>query len=104
MLKFEFLKENELEELRKSDLVEVYEPTFLREEIEYVYDYDSMNHEENLILNASMFVNGDMGANKFSSIKDFADIVEERTGYSCKKTLDKINEMLDKNILKTVNF
>mgnify|MGYP003971877055 CR=1 FL=1 len=95
MLKFEFLKKSEVEKINNR---------FSNEDSIDFDNWNLMSEEEILIMDAAMFVDEAYCDNKFNSIKEFANNVVEEEGDSFESTVDRINKMLNKNILKTVNL
>ena len=95
MLKFRFLKGIELE---------VINDVFGNEDSEKFDNWDLMTDEEELITDAAMFVDEAYADNCFDSIESFAREVVEEEGDSFESTMSRINSMLDKGILKVVDF
>jgi len=95
MLKFKFNKIKELEEInnRFSN----------KSSIDYD-NWDLMNEEETLITDAAMFEDEAYCSNKFNSIEEFIKNVIEVEGDSFQSTLNRIKQMLDKNILEIVDL
>jgi len=92
-MKFEFLKEVELELINN------------RFAEENSIDYDNwglMTDEEILICDAGMFANGIYCDNEFSSIEEFAKNASEGEGDTVENTIKRLNEMLDKGMLKLI--
>lgn len=90
-MKFEFLKEKELELINNR----------FSEEDSIDYDnWDLMTDEERLITDAEMFVNEAYCENEFNSLEEFAKNVSEEEGDTIENTIKRLEEMLNKGILK----
>jgi len=90
-MKFEFLKEKELELINNR----------FSEEDSIDYDnWDLMTDEERLITDAEMFVNEAYCENKFNSLEEFAKNASEGEGDTIENTIKRLEEMLNKGILK----
>ena len=92
-MKFEFLKEAELELINNR---------FANEDSIDFDNWDLMTDEEILICDAEMFVNEAYCDNEFNSIEEFAENVSEEEGDTVESVLERVNEMLDKGILKLI--
>jgi 3-phosphoglycerate kinase len=89
-MKFEFLKEKELELINNR----------FAEEDSIDYDnWDLMTDEEVLITDAGMFVNEAYCENKFNSLEEFAKNASEGEGHTVENTIKRLEEMLNKGIL-----
>ena len=95
MLKFKFNKVKELEEINNR---------FSNEDSIDYDNWDLMNEEEILITDAAMFEDEAYCDNKFNSIEEFVNNVIEVEGDSFQSTLNRIKQMLDKNILEIVDL
>ena len=92
-MKLEFLKEAELELINNR----------FAEENSIDYDnWDLMTDEEILICDAGMFANEAYCDNEFSSIEEFAKNASEGEGDTVENTIKRLNEMLDKGMLKLI--
>ena len=92
-MKFEFLKEKELELINNR----------FAEEDSADYDYwHLMTDEEILITDAAMFVDEAYCDNEFDSIEEFAKNASEGEGDTVENTIGRLNKMLDKGILKLI--
>jgi len=90
-MKFEFLKEKELELINNR----------FAEENSVDYDnWDLMTDEEILITDAAMFVDEAYCDNEFDSLEEFAKNASEEEGDIVENTIKRLNEMLIKGILK----
>jgi hypothetical protein len=90
-MKFEFLKEKELELINNR----------FSEEDSIDYDnWDLMTDEERLITDAEMFVNEVYCENEFNSLEEFAKNASEEEGDAIENTIKRLEEMLNKGILK----
>jgi len=90
-MKFEFLKEKELELINNR---------FAEEDS---IDYDNwhlMTDEEILITDAAMFVYEAYCDNEFDSLEEFAKNASEGEGDTVENTIKRLNRMLNKGILK----
>ena len=90
-MKFKFLKEKELELINNR---------FAEEDS---IDYDNwhlMTDEEILITDAAMFVDEAYCDNEFDSLEEFAKNASEGEGGILENTIKRLNEMLNKGILK----
>jgi hypothetical protein len=92
-MKFEFLKEVELELINNR---------FANEDSIDFDNWDLMTDEEILICDAEMFANEAYCDNEFNSIEEFAKNVSEEEGDTVESILERVNEMLDKGILKLI--
>ena len=92
-MKFEFLKEAELELINNR---------FANEDSIDFDNWDLMTDEEILICDAEIFVNEAYCDNEFNSIEEFAENVSEEEGDTVESVLERVNEMLDKGILKLI--
>jgi len=92
-MKFEFLKEEELELINNR---------FANEDSIDFDNWDLMTDEEILICDAEMFANEAYCDNEFNSIEEFAKNVSEEEGDTVESILERVNEMLDKGILKLI--
>ena len=92
-MKFEFLKEAELELINNR---------FANEDSIDFDNWDLMTDEEILICDAEMFANEAYCDNEFNSIEEFAKNVSEEEGDTVESILERVNEMLDKGILKLI--
>lgn len=92
-MKFEFLKEAELELINNR---------FANEDSIDFDNWDLMTDEEILICDAEMFANEAYCDNEFSSIEEFAKNVSEEEGDTVESVLERVNEMLNKGILKLI--
>ena len=90
-MKFKFNKVKELEEINNR---------FSNEDSIDYDNWDLMNEEETLITDAAMFESEAYIENKFNSIEEFVNNVIEVEGDSYENTLNRIKQMLDRNILK----
>ena len=95
MLKFKFNKVKELEEINNR---------FSNEDSIDYDNWDLMEEEETLITDAAMFESEAYVENKFNSIEEFTKNVIEVEGDSFQSTLNRIKQMLDKNILEIVDL
>jgi hypothetical protein len=90
-MKFEFLKEKELELINNR----------FAEEDSIDYDnWDLMSEEEILITDAGMFAAGAYCDNEFNSLEEFAKNASEGEGDTVENTIKRLKEMLNKGILK----
>ena len=90
-MKFEFLKEKELELINNR----------FSEEDSIDYDnWDLMTYEERLITDAGMFANEAYCENEFNSLEEFAKNASEGEGDTIENTIKRLEEMLNKGILK----
>lgn len=90
-MKFKFLKQEELELINNR----------FAEEDSIDYDnWDLMTDEEILITDAAMFVDEAYCDNEFNSIEEFAKNASEEEGDTIENTIKRLNEMLNKGILK----
>jgi hypothetical protein len=90
-MKLEFVKEKELELINNR---------FAEEDS---IDYDNwhlMTDEEILITDAGMFAEGAYCDNEFNSLEEFAKNASEGEGDTVENTIKRLNEMLNKGILK----
>lgn len=92
-MKFEFLKEAELELINNR---------FANEDSIDFDNWDLMTDKEILICDAEMFANEAYCDNEFNSIEEFAKNVSEEEGDTVESVLERVNEMLDKGILKLI--
>jgi hypothetical protein len=92
-MKFEFLKEAELELINNR---------FANEDSIDFDNWDLMTDEETEICDAEMFANEAYCDNEFNSIEEFAKNVSEEEGDTVESILERVNEMLDKGILKLI--
>ena len=92
-MKFEFLKEAELELINNR---------FAEEDSIDFDNWDLMTDDEILICDAEMFANEAYCDNEFNSIEEFAKNVSEEEGDTVESILERVNEMLDKGILKLI--
>jgi hypothetical protein len=92
-MKFEFLKEAELELINNR---------FANEDSIDFDNWDLMTDEEILICDAEMFANEAYCDNEFNSIEEFAKNVSEEEGDTVESILERVNEMLNKGILKLI--
>ena len=92
-MKFEFLKEAELELINNR---------FANEDSIDFDNWDLMTDEEIEICDAEMFANEAYCDNEFNSIEEFAKNVSEEEGDTIESILERVNEMLDKGILKLI--
>ena len=90
-MKFEFLKEVELELINKR---------FAEEDSNEYDDWHLMTNEEILITDAAMFVDEVYCDNEFNSLEEFAKNASEEEGDTVENTIKRLNEMLNKGILK----
>ena len=90
-MKFEFLKEVELELINKR---------FAEEDSNEYDDWHLMTNEEILITDAAMFVDEVYCDNEFNSLEEFAKNASEEEGDTVENTIKRLNEMLVKGILK----
>jgi hypothetical protein len=91
VMKLEFLKQEELEAINNRFAEE--------ESIEYD-DWDLMTDEEILITDAAMFVDEAYCDNEFDSLEEFAEKLSLEEGDTVENTIKRLNEMLNKGILK----
>jgi hypothetical protein len=90
-MKLEFVKEKELELINNR----------FAEEDSIDYDnWDLMTNEEILITDAAMFVDEVYCDNEFNSLEEFAKNASECEGDTVENTIKRLNEMLNKGILK----
>jgi hypothetical protein len=90
-MKFEFIKEKELELINNR----------FAEEDSIDYDnWNLMTDEEILITDAAMFVDGVYCDNEFNSLEEFAKNASEGEGDTIENTIKRLNKMLTKGILK----
>jgi len=90
-MKFEFLKEKELELINNR----------FAEEDSIDYDnWDLMTDEEMLICDAQMFADEVYCKNEFNSLEEFAKNASEWEGDTVENTIKRLKEMLNKGILK----
>jgi hypothetical protein len=90
-MKFEFLKYKELELINNR----------FAEEDSIDYDnWDLMTDEEMLICDAQMFADEAYCDNEFDSLEEFAKNASEGEGDTVENTIKRLNEMLNKGILK----
>ena len=90
-MKLEFVKEKELELINNR----------FAEEDSIDYDnWDLMTNEEILITDAAMFVDEVYCDNEFNSLEEFAKNAYECEGDTVENTIKRLNEMLNKGILK----
>jgi hypothetical protein len=90
-MKFEFLKEKELELINNR----------FAEEDSIDYDnWDLMTDEEILITDAGMFANEAYCKNEFNSLEEFAINASEGEGCTIENIINRLEKMLDKGILK----
>jgi hypothetical protein len=92
-MKFEFLKEVELELINNR---------FANEDSIDFDNWDLMTNEEMLICDAGMFVDEAYCDNEFDSIEEFAKNASEGEGDTIENTIKRLNKMLDKGILKLI--
>jgi hypothetical protein len=90
-MKFEFLKEAELELINNR---------FAEEDSIDFDNWDLMTDDEILICDAEMFANEAYCDNEFDSIEEFAKNASEGEGDTIENTIKRLNEMLIKGILK----
>lgn len=90
-MKLEFLKQEELE---------VINNRFAEEDSTEYDDWDLMSDEEILITDAAMFVDEAYCDNKFDSLEEFAKNASKEEGDTVENTIKRLNEMLNKGILK----
>ena len=90
-MKFEFLKEAELELINNR---------FAEEDSIDFDNWDLMTDDEILICDAEMFANEAYCDNEFDSIEEFAKNASEGEGDTVENIIKRLNEMLDKGILK----
>ena len=90
-MKFEFVKEKELELINNR---------FAEEDSIDFDNWDLMTDDEILICDAEMFVNEAYCDNEFDSIEEFAKNASEGEGDTIENTIKRLNEMLIKGILK----
>jgi len=89
-MKFEFLKQEELELINNR----------FAEEDSIDYDnWDLMTDEEMLIYDAQMFADEVYCDNEFDSLEEFAQNASEEEGDTIENTIKRLNEMLNKGIL-----
>jgi len=90
-MKLEFVKEKELELINNR----------FAEEDSIDYDnWDLMTNKEILITDAAMFVDEVYCDNEFNSLEEFAKNASECEGDTVENTIKRLNEMLNKGILK----
>ena len=90
-MKLEFVKEKELELINNR----------FAEEDSIDYDnWDLMTDEEILITDAAMFADEVYCDNEFNSLEEFAKNASECEGDTVENTIKRLNEMLNKGILK----
>ena len=90
-MKLEFLKQEELE---------VINNRFAEEDSTEYDDWDLMSDEEILITDAAMFVDEAYCDNEFNSLEEFAKNASKEEGDTVENTIKRLNEMLNKGILK----
>ena len=90
-MKLEFLKQEELEAINNR---------FAEEDSNEYDDWDLMTNEEILITDAAMFVDEVYCDNEFNSLEEFAKNASEKEGDTVENTIKRLNEMLNKGILK----
>ena len=90
-MKLEFLKQEELEAINNR---------FAEEDSTEYDDWDLMSNEEILITDAAMFVDEVYCDNEFNSLEEFAKNASEEEGDTVENTIKRLNEMLNKGILK----
>jgi hypothetical protein len=90
-MKLEFVKYKELELINNR----------FAEEDSIDYDnWDLMTDEEMLICDAQMFADEVYCENEFNSLEEFAKNASEGEGDTVENTIKRLNEMLNKGILK----
>jgi hypothetical protein len=90
-MKLEFVKYKELELINNR----------FAEEDSIDYDnWDLMTDEEMLICDAQMFADEAYCENEFNSLEEFAKNASEGEGDTIENTIKRLNEMLNKGILK----
>jgi hypothetical protein len=90
-MKLEFLKQEELEAINNR---------FAEEDSNEFDDWDLMTNEEILITDAAMFVDEAYCDNEFNSLEEFAKNASKEEGDTVENTIKRLNEMLNKGILK----
>jgi hypothetical protein len=90
-MKLEFLKQEELEAINNR---------FAEEDSNEFDDWDLMTNEEILITDAAMFVDEVYCDNEFNSLEEFAKNASKEEGDTVENTIKRLNEMLNKGILK----
>ena len=90
-MKLEFLKQEELEAINNR---------FAEEDSTEYDDWNLMSNEEILITDAAMFVDEAYCDNKFDSLEEFAKNASKEEGDTVENTIKRLNEMLNKGILK----
>jgi hypothetical protein len=90
-MKLEFLKQEELELINNR---------FAEEDSTEYDDWDLMTDEEILITDAAMFADEAYCENEFNSLEEFAKNASEGEGDTIENTIKRLNEMLNKGILK----
>jgi hypothetical protein len=90
-MKLEFVKEKELELINNR---------FAEEDSTDYDNWDLMNDEEILICDAQMFADEVYCDNEFDSLEEFAKNASECEGDTVENTIKRLNEMLNKGILK----
>jgi hypothetical protein len=90
-MKFEFLKQKELELINNR---------FAEEDSIDFDNWELMTDEEILITDAAMFVDEAYCDNEFDSLEEFTKNVSEGEGDTIENTIKRLNEMLLKGILK----
>jgi hypothetical protein len=90
-MKLEFLKQEELEAINNR---------FAEEDSTEYDDWDLMSDEEILITDAAMFVDEAYCDNEFNSLEEFAKNASKEEGDTVENTIKRLNEMINKGILK----